>query len=68
MSTRIAALLAKDGRIHGRDIAVTQVAILALLGLMNYMRPAEVAVLASAVFNFNFLLAGFWSEWLISRE
>lgn len=68
MSSRIVALVAKDVRIHGRDIAVTQVAILALLGLMNYMRPAEAAVLASAVFNFNFLLAGFWSEWLISRE
>lgn len=65
---RVAALVAKDARIHGRDIALTQVGILVLVGLMAAAKPGEVVSLATAVFSFNLLLAGFWGEWLITRE
>lgn len=65
---RIAALVLKDVKIHGRDIGLTQLGLFGLLGLLSYLRATDPAVMASAVFNFNFLLAAFWSEWLISRE
>lgn len=65
---RIRALVLKDFRIHGRDILVTQCGLFALIGVLTYLEPAEPSLLASAIFNFNFLLAAFWSEWLISRE
>ncbi len=64
----LTALIAKDFRIHGRDILLTHAGILGLLAVMDYLQPGEQAGIASAAFNFNFLLAGFWSEWLISRE
>lgn len=65
---RVAALLLKDARIHGRDIALTQAGILVLLALMAYARPGQIVPLATAAFSFNLLLAGFWGEWLITRE
>jgi ABC-type transport system involved in multi-copper enzyme maturation permease subunit len=64
----VAALLAKDFRIHGREIMVTQAGVVALVALAMYLKPASGAARAGLVFNFNLLLAGFWSEWLISRE
>ena len=64
----LTALIAKDFRIHGRDILLTHAGILGLLALMRSLNPADQPVVATAVFNFNFLLAGFWGEWLISRE
>lgn len=65
---RVTALVLKDARIHGRDIALTQLGILLLVALMAYAKPGEIASLATAVFSFNLLLAGFWGEWLITRE
>lgn len=65
---RVVALVAKDARIHGREIALTQAGILLLVALMTYAKPGEIVSLASAVFSFNLLLAGFWGEWLITRE
>ena len=65
---RVVALVAKDARIHGREIALTQIGILLLVGLMAYAKPGEIVSLAAAVFSFNLLLAGFWGEWLITRE
>lgn len=65
---RIVALVSKDFRIHGRDIVMTQLGILALLAGMAYARPDDVDGLATALFGFNLLLAGFWGEWLITRE
>jgi hypothetical protein len=64
----IRALLRKDFRIHGRDIVLTQTGILVLLALMTYLQPREAAVSAAAVFGFNFILSGFWSDWLVTRE
>lgn len=65
---RILALLRKDVWIHGRDIALTQLGILGLLVVMRQMSPDNPSSLATAMFGFNFVLAGFWSEWLITRE
>ena len=65
---RIAALLAKDARIHGTEILLTQAGLLGLMAMMRYVAPSDPATLASAVFNLNFIIAGYWSEWLISRE
>lgn len=67
-SRRVWALLGKDLRLHGRDIALTQVGIVVLIAMMRYGRPQDPSILASAVFMFNFLLAGYWGEWLITRE
>lgn len=65
---RVVALVSKDVRIHGREIALTQAGILVVIALMAYAKPGEIASLAAAVFSFNLLLAGFWGEWLITRE
>lgn len=68
MTRKVWALVMKDVRLHGRDIVVTFAGITVLLGLMSVAKPAAPAVIASAAFNFNAILAGFWGEWLISRE
>lgn len=65
---RVWALLGKDSRIHGRDIALTQLGILALIAMLRYGHPQDTSILASGVFVFNLLLAGYWGEWLITRE
>lgn len=66
--SRVLALISNDFRIHGRDIALTQVGVIALLAFAVFLKPMSTSVNASLIFNFNVLLAGFWSEWLISRE
>lgn len=65
---RVVALIAKDLRIHGRAIAATQAAVLALGAVAWSVKPEAYAANAALMVNFNVLLAGFWSEWLISRE
>lgn len=65
---RVRALVAKDFAIHGRDIFATMAGVLGIAALLPYLRPAPVDMRMSAIFTFNFLLAGFWSDWLISRE
>ena len=67
-SRRVVALVAKDMRIHGRAIAATQAAVLALGAVAWSAKPEASAANAALMVNFNVLLAGFWSEWLISRE
>lgn len=60
--------MAKDFRIHGRSIGAAQGAVLAIGAMAWGMKPDAHETNAALVFNFNVLLAGFWSEWLISRE
>jgi len=69
LNTRIRALAAKDLQLHWRAIVTSQLAIVGVILLGKAMRPhgrpAELAVL---VFTLNYLLAGYWGEWLVSRE
>src|SRR5690606_19342482 len=65
---RLAALLAKDAAIHGRDILLTMGALVGLSAALWWFGRQPFDVLMSVIFTFNFLLAGFWGDWLISRE
>jgi hypothetical protein len=62
------ALLAKDFRLHGREIALLLGSLLAFVGLAGWTRPVGAGSLMSLAFNLNFLAAMYWGEWLVSRE
>lgn len=69
LNTRIRALAAKDLQLHWRAIVTSQLAIISLILLARAMRPAELpAQLLGFVFSLNFLLAGYWGDWFVSRE
>lgn len=64
----VIALMQKDARLHGRAIASAQAAVLGIAALAWTLKPDADAANTTLLFNFNVLLAGFWGEWLISRE
>jgi len=62
------ALVANDLALHGRGIAVTMVAGLALFLLTTRLKPSPAVTEVSLIFNVNLLTTLLWGEWLISRE
>ena len=66
--SQIRALVGKDLRLHGRAVALTIAACLALLGTAIRVMPPGIGPRVSFVFNVNLLLTLMWSDWLITRE
>jgi hypothetical protein len=69
LNARIRTLAVKDLRLHAVSVVVSQLAVLALgavLALFGPDRSREVVV--SFFFSMNFLFAGYWGDWFVSRE
>ncbi len=67
----LSALVRKDLRLHWRGILLTQLLVIAS-GFFTFRFTSKVprseSVNAAALFNFNFIAALLWTEWLVSRE
>jgi len=69
LNSRVRALAVKDLRLHARSIIVTQVGLIAFGALGRFIRPgAPPDDLGWFLYYINFLMAGFWGDWFVSRE
>jgi hypothetical protein len=69
LNARIRTLAVKDLRLHAVSIVVSHLGVLALGGAALVFwpeRPRE--DLLSLLFPINFLFAGYWGDWFVSRE
>ncbi len=69
LNARIRALAVKDLRLHAVSVVWSQIAVVALAAALVFLGPDRSReVLVAFLFNMNFLFAGYWGDWLVSRE